>query len=470
MRRSCLHVLLLSFLSLFAIQNATAADGTGKATGFIRVEKIDGVWWFINADGKKFVSTGVNHIEPHLWLAPYNKQATLKRYGADMVDAKGRFSTTGSAAKRWINQQVKTCKELHFNTFGPHTHGSIDPALYRDQVYYVARLDTAPLAGWRERNGEGPRPDVFSQDFRNFVDERVRDVCRQHKDSRNLLGYLYTDVPSWVMGRADQKALGTDTMIYPWVNALITLGESSPGKLRWLELLKERHSSAEAAAEIWGIKVSSTYGISWRTMARRIDWSQPTDKAKAKADMIAFLHLIADKWYGIHREIILEHDPNHLLFGDKNMSMWHYPWVLPALKKHVDVVAIQSYGFWPNDVKLTDKIYAGTGKPIFNGDGCYGFAAPQQQEWGVKGFRTGAKSFDDVAKFYRQTLEGMMATPYVIGWHHCGYLQQWDAAERGDSPRNENGFLDPFEKKVSNWTDVIREVNGQAEQLHEKAR
>ena len=88
----------------------------------------------------------------------------------------------------------------------------------------------------------------------------------------------------------------------------------------------------------------------------------------------------------------------------------------------------------------------------------------------MKGFRTGAKSFDDVAKFYRQTLEGMMATPYVIGWHHCGYLQQWDAAERGDSPRNENGFLDPFEKKVSNWTDVIREVNGQAEQLHEKAR
>ena len=43
------------------------------------VNQIDGVWWFIDAEGKKFVSIGLNHIEPHLWLAPYNKAATLKK-------------------------------------------------------------------------------------------------------------------------------------------------------------------------------------------------------------------------------------------------------------------------------------------------------------------------------------------------------------------------------------------------------
>ena len=439
------------------------------ATGFIRAEQIDGIWWFINADGEKFVSLGVNHIEPHLWLAPYNREATLARYGEDIVKD-GRFNSAGEAAKKWIDRQVETTRSLHFNTFGPHTHGSIDPALYRDQVYYVARLDTAPLAGWRERNGEGPRPDVFSEDFRNFVETRVADVCRQHRESRNLLGYLYTDVPSWVMGKADQKASGTDTMIYPWVNAILPLGESSPGKQRWLDLLKERYPSAEAAAETWGIRISPTYGISWKTMARRVDWSTPTDAEKADADMVAFLHLIADQWYRIHREIILQHDPNHLLLGDKNMINLRHPWVIAALKEHVDVIAVQTYNHWADDKATMDELYAATGKPIFNGDGCFSFASPEQQEWGVKGFRTGARSLEEVATFYRNMLEGMMASPYVIGWHHCGYLQQWDAAERGDSPRNENGFLDPFEKELTTWTDVIREINAKAHSLHESAR
>ena len=466
MRSSCVHILLLGFLCLFAGKSTSTAE----ATGYIHVEQIDGVWWFINGEGERFVSLGVNHIEPHLWLAPYNRNATLKRYGDDMIDENGCFDTDSEAAKKWINRQVEIVHGMSFNTFGPHTHGSIDPLLYKDQVYYVARLDTAPLAGWRERNGEGPRPDVFSLDFRDFVTSRVGDVCALHRDSPNLLGYLYTDVPSWVMGRAEQKSTGNDVMIYPWVNAIIKLGEASPGKQRWLELLKERYPSAKAAAETWGIAVSPTYGISWKTMARRIDWSQPTDKAKADADMVAFLFLIADQWYGIHREIVLRHDPNHLLLGDKNMSMWHHDWVLAALKKHVDVVAIQAYGLWPDEKKFTDRIYAATGKPIFNGDGCFAFAQPQQREWGVKGFRTGAKSIAEVARFYRETLEGMMATPYVIGWHHCGYLQQWDEAERGDSPRNENGFLDPFEEELTTWTDVIREVNAKADDLHSAAR
>jgi len=51
-------------------------------------------------------------------------------------------------------------------------------------------------------------------------------------------------------------------------------------------------------------------------------------------------------------------------------------------------------------------------------------------------------------------------------WHHCGCMQQWDPAERGDSPMNENGFMDSFEKFHSEWTDVIRETNAKAVELH----
>jgi hypothetical protein len=445
------------------------AVGNEPKTGFIHVKQIDGVWWFVNAEGEKFVSIGVNHIEPHLWLAPYNKAATLTKYGRDMVGEDGHFNTDGAAAKKWIDVQVNTARELGFNTFGKHTHPAIAPKLYQNQIYYIASLNTAPLAGWQQRHGRGPRPDVFSVDFQDFVAARVKQVTDLHKDQRNLIGYLYTDVPSWVMGRADQMQQNDTTMIYPWINAILPLGESSPGKQRWLKHLAGRYDNAESAATSWGLPVSPTYGISWNEMAQQMDWTNPTDISAAKKDMLTFMPIIAEQWYSLHASLIRQHDPNHLILGDKNMLMWHYDFMLPAIKQHVDVVCVQAYGPWEKDRKLSDEIYKATGKPIFNGDGCFGFAGPKQQQWGVKGFRTGAKSLDDVARLYEGMLRGMMDTPYYVGWHHCGYMQQWDEAERGDSPRNENGFLDPLESRRMQWTEVLKEINPQAATLHQQA-
>ena len=456
--------LLATLLAVFARQ-VPAQD----ATGYIHVDQIDGVWWFINADGEKFISIGVNHIEPHLWLAPYNKSATINKYGADMVDADGHFDTNGEAAKKWIDAQVNTARQLGFNTFGKHTHPSIDPKLYQQQVYYIASLNTAPLAGWQERRGRGPRPDVFSEDFRNFVEARIKQVTTVHKNQRNLIGYLYTDVPSWIMGRKDQAEQNDTTMIYPWINAILPLGESSPGKLKWLKHLASRYPNAAAAAKSWGFPISPTYGISWSELARQVDWTKPHNVSAAKRDMASFMPIVAMQWYAMHEKLLRSHDPNHLILGDKNMVMWHYDFVLPAIKEHVDVVCVQAYGPWANDKKLCDMIYEATGKPIFNGDGCFGFAGSNQQEWGVKGYRTGAKSIQEVASFYQEMLRGMMATPYYVGWHHCGYLEQWDAAERGDSPRNENGFLDPFEMPHKEWTEVLKAVNFDAVRRHESA-
>lgn len=457
-RRAFIRTAAAAALTIGAASRATAA-----ATGYVRVEQIDGIWWFIGPDGEKFISMGVNHIEPHLWLAPYNKAATLKRYGADMVGSDGHFNTNGTAARKWIDRQVEICRDLHFNTFAKHTHPTIDPKLYQDSIYYIASLETAPLAGWRERNGEGPRPDIFSPEFERFVEDRVREVCSQHKDSRNLLGYLYTDIPSWLLGRGEEQT-------YPWVNAIVGLGEHSAGKLKWIEHLRGRYDSAEACAKVWGLPISSTYGLRWEQMGRLTQWFDPVDAVKARQDMFAFLPVLADRWYGLHRELVLKHDPNHLILGDKNLIQNYYPFLIPALKKYVDVVAIQAYGRWSHDGPLTASIYEQIGKPIFNGDGSHSFVNSHQQKWGAKGFRTQAKSLEEVATFYRETLEGMMSAPYMVGWHHCGYLEQWDEAERGDSPRNENGFMDPFERYHTVWTDVIRESNSMVEAWHRQAK
>lgn len=73
-------------------------------TGFVRVEEIEGVWWFVSPTGEPFLSLGVNHIEPHLWMGPYNRQHTIARYGPDFILPDGRFNPDGDAARKWIDR------------------------------------------------------------------------------------------------------------------------------------------------------------------------------------------------------------------------------------------------------------------------------------------------------------------------------------------------------------------------------
>jgi hypothetical protein len=186
--------------------------------------------------------------------------------------------------------------------------------------------------------------------------------------------------------------------------------------------------------------------------------------------MLSFMPRIADRWYRLHHEAIRQRDKNHLIFGDKNMVGIENNFLIEPLKRYVDVVVVQSYNPWSKDAETIASLHQKTGKPIFNGDGCFAYVHPKQSRLKVKGWWTGAKNLNDVSKMYRQTLEGMMAEPYVIGWHHCGILQQWDAAERGDVESNENGFMDPFENYSTEWTDVMREVNSKATALHEAAK
>ena len=107
--------------------------------------------------------------------------------------------------------------------------------------------------------------------------------------------------------------------------------------------------------------------------------------------------------------------------------------------------------------------------PMLNGDGSFGYPNPNQQKYSVKGFRSNSTRVAQVASKYRAYLEGTVARPYMLGWHHCGYLEQWDDSERGDVNSNENGFLDPFENEYTEWTDVIRDANEKSYAQHKES-
>ncbi|MFC2089359.1 beta-agarase [Bacteroidota bacterium] len=469
MKKSMLLIVITSILPVF-LAAQTGIPNNELAKGYIYVKQIDNVWWFIGPDGERFVSQGVNHIEPHLYLAPYNKEETMKKYGDELIDGKGLFDTNTEAAQKFIDGQIAICKDLHFNTFAKHTHASIAPELYMDKTYYIASFETAPVATWQIKAGQGPMPDVFSSDFENHVEKRVKEVVLKHKDSPNLIGYLYCDVPAWILPSYMQKSENEYLMVYPWVDAMMSLGVGSPGKKAWIDHLKERYTSAAEAADMWGLYYIKLYGLEWEELYKMTDWTNPLDSVKATADMRSFMGKIAERWYKMHYDAIKKHDQNHLIIGDKSDVSTYQDFLLPALKKYIDVIAIQSYNVWTNDKATADWLYKELGKPMFNGDGSFAYVHPNQSENKVKGWWTGAKNIQDVISMYKEQMEMMMAEPYVIGWHHCGMLQQWDGSARGDVPSNENGFMDPFENYYTEWTDVIKEMNSNAVEMHQEAK
>lgn len=458
------------FLITLNVFSQTGKPNPELAKGYIYVKQIEDGWWFIGPNGEKFISQGVNHIEPHLYLAPYNQEETRKKYGEELIDGKGVFDTTTKAAQKWIDGQIEIAKDLHFNTFAKHTHASIDPELYRKKIYYIASFETAPVATWQIKAGQGPMPDVFSPLFESYINEKVKEVVLQHKDSPNLIGYLYCDVPAWILPPYMQKNENEYLMVYPWAEAMMNLGVGSPGKKAWIEHLKERYKSASEAADRWGVNYIKLYGLEWEELYKMTDWTNPVDSVKVTADMRSFMEKIAERWYKMHYDAIKKYDQNHLIIGDKSDISTYQDFLIPALRKYTDVIAIQSYNVWDEDKATADWLYKELGKPLFNGDGSFAFVHPNQRKNLVKGWWTGAKNMQEVISMYKEQMEKMMAEPYVIGWHHCGMLQQWDGSARGDVPSNENGFMDPFENYYTEWTDVIKEMNSKAVEMHQNAK
>jgi DNA-binding LacI/PurR family transcriptional regulator len=441
---------------------------TNENKEFVTVEKRDDIWWFANLKGEKFVSLGINHVEPHLWLAPYNRDFTLSKYGKDFVDKREHFNPNGLAVGSWINKQLKTCDYLGFNSFGKHVHSSISINLFRDKIYHVVSLDTASLGGWQQDRGLGSYPDVFSHEFRDKLEQKIKYTCSRCREYSNMLGYVYSDVPCWEI-EEKYTPQRNDPHTLPWVWEIIQLDDFTSGKQRWIQHLKDRYASAEAAARSWGIVESSTYGITWEDLTQLQTWDNPVDTEKTRSDQETFMSIILENWYQLHHQYIRKYDPNHLIFGDKIKIESFRSWLFPSLKKYVDVILFQSYNNFNDDIDMMNWVHMETGKPLLNGDGSFGYINPSQSRFKVKGHWTGARNPHDVGEMYSNYLRSALALPYFIGWHHCGFLEQWDDSERGDVHINENGFMDPFENLYTDFTDQIRCTNKQAVKLHSLA-
>lgn len=432
-----------------------------QTQGMVRVERVGGSWWFVDADGAPFVSIGVNHLQPDCWLAPYNKDASLARYGGDLATGDNRFNTAGTALPRLVDDLVDRLRSWSFNTFGIHVEG-VPARLYADRMYYAVCIHAVRL-GSQFRFGTDVFPDVFSDGFARNLDDHVGKVCSEHRGNRNLIGYAFSDIPRWYFYKGELDARPERGVVHPWAADLRRLPAASAGKRRWIDILRRHHGTPSAAAAVHGAAFTT-----WDDAASLTDWPEPRDAAKAAADSTALIRAACERWYDLHASLIRKHDPGRLILGDKIHSPGIVPdWFLSILARTVDVVFIQWYTPFETQKETLERLHVLTGKPILNGDSSFSCPDPARQG-SVKGFRVGSRA--EAGRHYAEYLRGLMSLPFVVGWHHCGIMEQWNGAKGADAwcPL-ETGFMDPFEAPYAEIVSPLTAANQEAADIHRRA-
>lgn len=161
-----------------------------EATGFFRVEEIDGRWWFITPEGQGFLSLGVNHIDSSCLKYPDNVHVWHEKYG----DEKS-FCENGIRPDLldWGFNTVGWSQEVHVR------HRTHTPPWRHDQYRWVdlPYCHAIPFTAMEMWNKYPRFPDVFSKEFEQWCDFQARYCCADMADDPLLIGYFYSDIPSW---------------------------------------------------------------------------------------------------------------------------------------------------------------------------------------------------------------------------------------------------------------------------------
>ena len=463
-----IKVVLQLYVFLFIGINIKAQDQIIGSKSYIHIEKINDVWWLVDADGEKFVSTGMNHLSSRIRFANYNKDFWIEKFGKKIYSNGKINQHAKTEIKAWMAQAVKDHQDFGFNTMAFHRDKYLPDEYFNElKIFYLGKIKTADVHARRVKNSGSKFPDVFSEEFKSHAEKVAKVYCSKHKESKYLIGYTYDDLPSYSFEEYNRKIKYEGhrggLLFHPWVIDIINVEEQTIGKDLWISILKKHYKSSTEAAENYLLEINS-----WEDLASISDWKKPKNEEKWQRDQTEMLKQIVAKWHEVNRNSILKYDPNHLIFGDKVSchGKGHPDWVFQVLGQYVDVLLIQDYEFFkPSHVKKMERYYIHSGKPVLNGDHSYGCTVPEMRK--AKGLPV--ESHSAMGEEYHTYLKGIMNMPFMVGWHNCGYLEQWQGSKTDATGKEQTGFFDPYGNPRTEALNHVKKANENAVTWHKHA-
>ena len=199
-RRSFLVGAIALGLSRFSPPLMHGADISSR--GYFRVEMIKDHWWLITPEGQPFFTIGLNHIDPaslrypeniHIWFDKYEGRTTvwLRKSVAKNLRKWG-FNTVG-----W-EQEVTVRNWKHSRSFTSEEYGALN-------MPYCHMLPFTESHQWEQHTRHF---DFSSPAWKEWCDYVARSHCAELSRDPNLIGYFYSDCPTWIHDRELNKWRG----------------------------------------------------------------------------------------------------------------------------------------------------------------------------------------------------------------------------------------------------------------------
>jgi hypothetical protein len=386
------------------------AKTQAKATGFFRVEQIDGKWWFVDPDGHWFFSNGANGIGTASATRITGREAVFSalppaglappRFGNTAADVVSASFYTWNLVRRhgeqdWRNQwaalTVRRMADWGLNTF----YGN-DPAL-------VAAEPRQPYVLTVRQWQTGPAflgmPDVYADDFESRVDTIAAASCEPNKADPFLIGYFIGNEP-------------------PWPNR-----ESALADL----ILAGPASGIQRELEAWLAGKGDT-AESRRTFALR-----------------AF-----ERYLTVIIAAVKRHDPNHLNLGIRFGGS--PPPDVIRLGRLFDVYSHNIYQPTPDPERIK-RYYDLTGRPVLIGE--FHMGTPGR---GMAPGLVLAGSQAEKARLYRAYVENAAANPAIVGTHWFQFIDQPNTG-RPDGENYNIGMVDITDRPYPEMVAAMKETN-----------
>ena len=389
-------------------------DKQVAATGWFRVEKIDGRWWFVDPDGYLFLSMGANgintgggggysdadglenvftkippRIERPVTTRNNDRAFMFMSYGE--MNQRERYGDNENFRQNWAEIAIKRMRAWGLNTG-------------------LTGSNEMPYLGFLRYQGVQTffgLQDIYIDNYEQLIDDGIRAATENLKNDPYLIGYFLQNEPSWLE-------------IEPRVCQLILDGDDIPLK---------------AALKAWLAEGD--------TPARRTE----------------FVHSTFRKHLETETKYLRKYDPNHLSMGIRfGHSAVPHPSILQMCKDLFDVYSVNTYRIMPN-MDYVNEVAAKIDLPLIFGEFHFGSI-----DRGMAPGLVQVANQQERAVAFRYFAENAFANPNIIGISWFQFTDQ-GMLGRGDGERYNIGIVDVTDRPYP-IVEGIKQASENAYKVH----
>ena len=174
-----------------ATTRAVATTQTA-ADGFFTLGRRGNRWILLTPDRQPFFSTGLNHIDSSSLRYPENLARWEQHYDNDTLkwireSVAPNLRSWGFNSVGWV-QEISVRQHAHTRAFTLEEYRALE----------MPFCHLLPFIETHQWNQSDRNPDLFSPAFEDWCDYVARAHCGRLRNESQLIGYFYSDCPTWV--------------------------------------------------------------------------------------------------------------------------------------------------------------------------------------------------------------------------------------------------------------------------------